>query len=809
MLVALVALLLGMLLMHVFRWDLSIPWSYPKLATDQVWQLTLNKALLDNGWILNNHYLGAPAFAHWYANPAAQTSSLHSVLMLGLSLFIHDAVKVQQVYYLLNFPLIALTSFLACRLLGIARAPSTVIAILYPFVTYRFNLQIYAYLPNYFVIPLALVAVYWAMNGDYSDGISPGERLARVLRRSLGGRKFWLGALFVTLVALSDGYYAFFTLLLLGFAVGTRIICGDIRRPGTLVAPLALMVILIIVALTVAWPLTAYKKAHWGEFYPNGIEDSALVKHPFEAEVYAGNLVMLLAPAPGIHRVPELAHIGQEMLDSTNEARLFKVGDFSPLGLLGSGLFITSLMLMVWAVIGQRALPPAMVDRARDPRRVLWASVVLSFFIFLCIISGGVGSLVAFIYPAIRDYQRFSIFLIFVLYAGAGAALTQVLKSTSSPKRALWIALAALVCLLSLLDQIPANSWHGTEEAQTRYLAERSFVHHVEAELPAGAMVYNYPYSQYLVDNKYYGWGGFSHIRLYLHSTKLHWSNGASKNSPVDDWHARLARLPPAQLVTELRAVGFRGMVIDRSVVGDDEYDQLSAALQQVTGRLPTSDAASKLAFIPLADPGYRVTYDPSFVRIERLTVFDKRRVSTAEALPRLIHRNALEQVLAASSDSSEIIVDRASHPTVFRDPTVVDRGTGDYVILPTTDLQGAMQCSLASGAHSARIDDTVVLRLTNNSDFDWQLDSGKYPLRIGVNLYDLNGKLFDWDKGIRVPGQVQVATGDSVELRYPIAQIDTKLRSAEQHNYIVQFALVQEGSAWFDNMTCRVQLER
>lgn len=810
MLIALAALLLGMLLMHVFRWDLSIPWDYPKLSQDQIWQLTLSKTLLDNGWILNNHYLGAPAYAQWYANPAAQTSSLHSVLMLGLSLVIHDAVKVQQVYYLLNFPLIALTSFLACRLLGIARIPSAAIAILYPFVTYRFNFQIYAYLGNYFAIPLALVAVYWALNGDYSSDISPDGRLRTMLRQSLGSRKFWLGALFVTLIALSDGYYAFFTLLLLGFAVGARIVCGDIRHPHTLVAPLALITILITVALTAAWPLAAYKKAHIGEFYPNGIEDPALVKHPFEAEVYASNLVMLLAPAPGIHRVPELAKIGKEMLDSTNEARFFKTSDIAPLGLLGSGLFVTSLVLMVWAVIRQRALLSAIGDRARDPYRALWASVALSFFIFLCSISGGVGSLIAFIYPAIRAYQRFPIFLIFVLYIGAGATLTQVLKSSRLSRRAWWVGLVvALVCVLSLLDQIPANSWHGTEESRTRYLAEQGFVRHIEAELPIGAMVYNYPYSQYLENSKYYGWGGFSHIRLYMHSTKLRWSNGASKNSPVDDWHARMARLPPAQLVTELQAVGFRGMVIDRSVVGDDEYNQLSSALQQVVGRLPASDAASKLAFISLPDPGYRLTYDPSFIRVERLTVFDKKRVSTAATLPRLINRDALEQVLDTSGDNGAIVVDRASHPTVFRDPTVIDRGTGDYVILPKTDLKGALQCSVASGGGAARIDDTVVLRLTNSSDFDWQLNGGKYPLRIGVNLYELNGTLFDWDRGIRVPGQWQVAKGVSIEMRYPIALIDTKLRGPEQRSYIVQFALVQDGSTWFNDVACRVRLER
>jgi hypothetical protein len=106
-------LILAVRMLGLWSWDLSIPLFYTN--ADDIWQLALTKVLHDTGWVLTNPYLGAPEVASWHHNAAAQTSALHSVLMLALSPFIHDAVQLQQIYYLLNFPLIVLTSFIACR----------------------------------------------------------------------------------------------------------------------------------------------------------------------------------------------------------------------------------------------------------------------------------------------------------------------------------------------------------------------------------------------------------------------------------------------------------------------------------------------------------------------------------------------------------------------------------------------------------------------------------------------------------------------------------------------------------------------
>ena len=75
------------------------------------------------------------------------------------------------------------------------------------------------------------------MTGVYGTATAGATGIADALSRLLRMRKFWLGLLFVVLVAMSDGYYAFFALLLLGFATLCRVVAGDWREPGRLLAP--------------------------------------------------------------------------------------------------------------------------------------------------------------------------------------------------------------------------------------------------------------------------------------------------------------------------------------------------------------------------------------------------------------------------------------------------------------------------------------------------------------------------------------------------------------------------------------------
>lgn len=818
-LVGLIPIVIAMSFMHAWRWDLSIPLVYLEKNGDETQQFILTKVLVDTGWILNNPFLGAPDVAHWYFNAQAQTSALHSVLMLGLSRLLHDPIKVQQVYYVLNFGLISVASYISCRLLGLARVSSFCIGILFSLIGYRFNFIIYSFLANYFAVPLAMVPVFWIMTGEFSKfSSSTPEAGTRALKRLFSSSKFLWGLFFIVLVTVSDGYYAFFTLLLLGFATAFRALSGDIQKPVNMLVPAIYIAILMTVALVLASPLAVYKRNNPGEFAPKGVTDPVLIKHPFEAEVYSVSLKLLVAP-PTNHRIEELARIGRKILRTSEDARQYKIGaPYAPLGILGSSLFAASLALLIVPALRKRAIGSVSDCSSAPEDEITRVAIVLSLFIFLCSISGGLGSLVALVYPTIRGYDRFPLFLIFVLYIGAGAAVTKALKQVQGRRWWLLVSLISLITVLSLFDQMPSDAAKGTDEARSRYLAEKSFVKTIEGRLQPGAMVYQYPYSQLLTDSEYYGWGALGNVRLYLHSAALRWSNGASKNSPVDDWHARVSRMPIEQLLTEVRAAGFSAVVVDRRVVPPSEYERVRNALIEHTSGTPLEDEACKLAFFMLHDPGYRLVYETSYKDAAKLEITDTSRPLTS-SLPRLVNQPALKKLLQKNARKGALVIERAAHPEVFLTAAALDRGLGEDPIMPLSDMQGTFQCDVVSSRPDCAAGDTVVLTIANKSDFDWKFSQGRFPLQIGVHLRSPEGKLLRWDDGLRLstetPGIVtgkvvrhdtlSIPRGATGQLRFPLSQLDLQGQRPGQQNLIADFRMVQDGHAWFEHLGCNV----
>lgn len=808
-LVGIIPILIAMSFMHLWQWDLSIPLVYLEKNGDETWQLILTKMLIDTGWILDNPFLGAPDASHWYSNAAAQASALHSILMLGLSKLSHDPVKVQQIYYLLNFALISLASFFSCRLLGLTRLPAFCIGILFSLLGYRFNFIIYSFLSNYFTVPLALVAVFWIMTGEFSKFFSNTAKASKTaLKETLSSSKFFLGLFFIVLIAISDGYYAFFTLLLLGFATVVRALSGDMKQPASLLVPMIYIATLMTVALVLAWPIGVYKSNHPEEFTPNGVEDPALVKHPFEAEVYSTSFKLLISP-PRNHRVESLANLGQKIIQTSYDARLFKSGGTSaPLGILGSIIFVTALTLLAVPALRRVANNRTLNNDPAPEGELVWAAIALSLFIFLCSITGGIGTLIALVFPDIRAYDRFPIFLIFVLYVGAGAAVTAALKRARGRRWWILVSLIALITILSLYDQMPQDAAKGSAGVRSRFLAEKNFVKTIEEELAPGAMVYQYPYSQYLTDSVYYGWGGWGHVRLYLHSAALRWSNGASKNSPVDNWHFRLSHLPIEQLLTEVQAAGFNGFVIDRAVVKQEEYEKVRQALIKQTGSAPIEDEASKLAFSKLNEVGYHVVYDETYKKAVRLIITDKTLLAKNK-LTRLVSPEALDRVIEQSADRTLIIIESTIHPEVFIDGSTAERGMGERPVTPLSDMKGEFLCALESKRTKAVPSDTLVLTIKNLSAFDWRLDQGGYPLRIGVHLYNLDGTLIRWDDGFRIPADTLIARNSNVAIRFPLSRLSLKGAVDGKSEVIAKFALVQDAHAWFEPLNCNVVIRK
>lgn len=785
------------------HWDLSIPLVYSMTGGDDIWQLILTKVVVDTGWALVNPFMGAPGIADWHYHSAAQTSALHSVIMLAISAFVKDAVKVQQIYYLLNFGLITASSYIFCRTFKLNPFVSFCIGLLYSFTTFRINMMFYAYLANYFLIPLALIPVFFVIRGDFANHKQNDQTLPWTTKLFFS-KKFLFSCLILALMATFDGYYAFFTVLLLGFSLAIRIISGDYKNPLNMVRPLFLIIVLLGVATTLSLPLSNYKRTHPEEFFPGGIEDPILARRPMEAEVYSSSLKLLIAPINN-HRLEPLRELGKYLIKTSDDARAFKINQ--PIVSLGT---IPSIFLII---AFSALLIPSRISTASDnfsvplsSPTVFRLSASISFFIFLCCITGGVGSLVAIIFPVIRAYDRFPLFLIFTLYICAGSLLTQALKKSSKKNKPPIILGIVLMTSLGIFDQIPYSANKTSEETRSLFLAERSFVNRIEKSLPAGSMIYQYPYSNYLIESKYYGLGQFSHGRLYLHSKKLRWSNGASKNSPVDKWHMRTAKLPIHDLITEISTAGFKGIVIDKSVIPTEEYNRLINYLTSV-GSIISDDAKSKLVYASTPDLGYSVKYSDSFDKIESVHVTEKSLAFNSSTPLLLKHKDFTEQLIVFDKAKEPFDLTEKDYPGIFVDSSVLKRGTGELKLKRLDDLVGALSCSPSKLSRSELAHRKLTVKMSNLSSFPLIINEGPFPFGIGVHLRNKDGAPINWDNGYRLNGTNYFAVGATNEYNIDFSSLRINELPKNDEPFILDFGVVQDGHAWFNNFHCLIQV--
>src|SRR5262249_48084861 len=144
----------------------------------------------------------------------------------------------------------------------------------------------------------------------------------------------------------------------------------------------------------------------------------------------------------------------------------------------------------------------------------------LNVFAVLLATLGGFGLLVAAALPQIRAYNRVSIYIgFFSLFALA--LFVDKFYRLLTPRKRLWanLALGGLM-VAGVLDQA-RSTWANIPsdpERQAEFREDKAFVGEIEATLPAGAMIYQMPYTLFPEGDSY------EQARLYLHSQSLRWS---------------------------------------------------------------------------------------------------------------------------------------------------------------------------------------------------------------------------------------------------------------------------------------------
>lgn len=541
--------------LQLWRADLTVPLRYGAVD-DTKFYLMLVKGIIDHGWYLTNPSLGAPFHQQLLDYPQG-ADDLSFLLIRGLALTSSNPALVANLFYLLSFALVSLSSFFVLRRLGVSDAVAVVVSVLFSLLPYHFfRGESQLVLSAYYSVPLGAL-LFLALLDD----------------RPLFGRRRWAATLGLCLVIGSaNAYYAAFALVLVAGATVASLTLRRRRsaRDGGLV--IALVVGTLVVNLA---PSLLQQAAHGTDA---AVQRTATAdqRSPYALDLRLTNLVV---PVPG-SRIAALRRIAagydRAVAPAYCETCYASLGT---VGTVGLGWIVLCALGALAGGAGWWARRRLLAHAGAGVAIALAAGTV-----------GGLSSVLEFVItPEIRAWNRISIVIAFFSLLAVALLLDPARKRLRARRGgAAWTGmLLAAVLAFGVFDQSTAQDVGPYAASAREWRSDSTFVAAIQARLPAGASVFELPYVPFPEGYPDTPIGGalatyatkYEPLRGYLHSTTLRWSYGAIKGRPAD-WPAALAAQPLGYLLPAVTAAGFAGLWVDPAAFTPAAGARLNAALR-------------------------------------------------------------------------------------------------------------------------------------------------------------------------------------------------------------------------------------
>lgn len=538
---AVLALLGAWWALRLTQLDWHVPLSY---SGDAVAVAAHVKTTLSTGWYEHQPLLGWPTGQNFHDFPAAD--DLHLLLMKLLGAVLGDWAVTLNVYFVLGFPLAALTAAYFLRRVGVGRAMSVVGATLFALAPYHFARgEVHLFLASYWVLPPALLVVVRAFRGEPLWSRGGGRLDARAVSTGLS----------MVLVAAGSAYYGVFTLALL--AVGALVAAVYHRNDRRVLGALAAGAIVVATMVLLMLPDLLYARSH-------GTDAGALSRPQEGAEVYALKLSSLLLPVPG--------HVVGLLADVRATYEQFPVPGESPaLGVVAA----VGLLVLIGVVILHAGRPAAHPATTNVRYWTLVALGALAVVALLLSTVGGFSSLISFVTTSVRGWNRMSIVLALLSLAAVGLLLDQAagrLRARTSKTTAMvtLAAVGAVLIVVGTLDQASPLYRPDVDAVAAEFHADADWVGQVEETFGDDAAVFQLPAMPFPESPPRNGVVDTDQLKPFLHSDTLRWSGGGIKGRPESDWPSLVAALPAPDALDALDDAGFDALVLDTRALGDD-----------------------------------------------------------------------------------------------------------------------------------------------------------------------------------------------------------------------------------------------
>ena len=514
-------------------WPLGDWIRYPLIYRDDgLWNLFVIKTVSETGWYGGNHLLGAPFGAFFY--DFAKPEGLLLLLIAVVGRCTANVAFVHNLFFAFGFLVVGWSALWVLRTaFGLSWHLAVAGAVLFAMQPYHFARLEHLFLSCYIAVPLTAFLLMLLRNGR----LPIFERRADLAIRISAG-------LCILAIGSTSIYYAFFALVLLfGQGVLEAVRSFDGRRLVDAVVVCSLLGTVVMVNLA---PSLAYR------FWAGANKDVA-GRSVAEAEYFALKPVQMLLP-PADHRSTLLSapvRFYERRAGGINENRS------SALGMAGATGFVLLFVLLA-SGHGLLANSPSLAVCARSSLLALALGM-----------TGGLGTLIALLVsPQFRSRNRISIFIAFFALTGLCLLLERVLVGA---RRGAWLLLTAAGLLaFGLWDQIPRDVTASRMAIAQEFDSDRQFVGLLEKNLPLGAQILQFPYTECPEAPPWPHGPNYSHLRGYLHSATLRWSFGGMKGRDGDRWLREVCALPPVEMVAQAREKGFEGIWLDRRGYADN-----------------------------------------------------------------------------------------------------------------------------------------------------------------------------------------------------------------------------------------------
>ncbi|MGH3079809.1 MAG: hypothetical protein ACRDNH_01555 [Gaiellaceae bacterium] len=513
--------------LELWNADLRVPFTY---TGDGTLNLFFVKNVLENAWYFENSRVGAPSGLELYDYPVINGETLNLLLFRVLGIGTGDPALVLNLFFLLTFPLAALTSFIVLRRLAVSRGIALVISVLYALLPYHFMRgEAHVFLVAYYAAPLGAYLAIAVFRGDRLFG---------------GWRPTLITAALCAVVATASGsgYYAVFTVVLVIVAAVLRFVAS--REREALIAGGAVVAAITAVFLLQLAPTLVYRAV-------NGSNDEVARRYWFETENYSLRLTNLVLPVDG-HRIGAFAGRKAEYVEKVpqNEARAATLGIVASVGFL----WLVGVALAAVAGAGRRYD----LGLHAGLGALTLASVLLAS-------TGGFATLIAVVWPQIRAWNRISVFIAFFSFVAVAVILSRIERRLRAFGFA---ALLAAVLAIGLFDQTSKAFVPPYDATEASWRANETFFPLLEKRLSEEAMVVYLPHEPF-PEPEPGRLGLYEPAKAYLHTKDLRWSWGAMRGRQAD-WLGELAGRPASEVIAAARERGFTGLLVDRLAYPDD-----------------------------------------------------------------------------------------------------------------------------------------------------------------------------------------------------------------------------------------------